>query len=860
MAKSKKKLFKLSFTAAFLGVSWVILLATTIMWAIKGAHLQSTNADQIVNPYLFENARTFKAALIPVDHTFLLKWPIFLLIQAACFSSLSYTFWTVVLSLATVGGLGLLINRIEERRLVAGTLLLALSSALLYVPPQPYSGGLLPVNMAMITTRNIEYLLLIVIVWLFLGVKKIRSWRFVGAVLLLGLLAASDKLFLMASLGGSAIMLVGYSLVKNWKLVSRAGRWFVGGVAAWMVALGILRILKAAGLTFVTTTAAGPYHLISSFKNFGLGIFYGLFGIATNFGANPAYDAPTVSQIAHAAIARIVSLEGLGYALNIFILFASVTAAGILLRKSLDTKRKNKKSNISHADRLAIALLCVSVALFGSFAVTDHYYFVDARYLAMFLFAGFVALAAYGRRVDLPKKFLLGFSAILVLAIGLKIVHLPGEYRKFDQGLASTNNNNQRIADTIAAHRVDYLVGDYWRVLPIKRLSPNREQQVTPLGACMAPNAILSSKAWEPDLKTARFGYVASLTHSLTNFDNCTLPQITEKYGAPSSSVVIEGTVDKPKELVLFYDHGINPAPKAAQPATPKISILPTSINSIGLDACNELPTVMNIVAHEDDDLLFMNPDTAKAITEGKCVQTVYLTAGDGGNNRSYWLSRQEGAEAAYSKMLGLHEKALWQNQTVSFGPKRFATVARLYNNPKVSLVFFNLPDGNLHGQGFKDHGRSSISKLYHGSIPTISSVDDQSVYTKDELVQALTKLMTKLRPTEIRTQSSTIHPEIAVQDHSDHITTAQFTGLAYKDYSNRLFDGHPTVPLTHYRGYGIRQLNSNLSAEDAETKEDAFFAYSQFDPATCGSMEQCGQQHANYYYFLTRQYAEIQL
>ena len=37
------------------------------------------------------------------------------------------------------------------------------------------------------------------------------------------------------------------------------------------------------------------------------------------------------------------------------------------------------------------------------------------------------------------------------------------------------------------------------------------------------------------------------------------------------------------------------------------------------------------IVAHEDDDLLFITPGVLRAIRSGSAVRTVYLTAGDDG-------------------------------------------------------------------------------------------------------------------------------------------------------------------------------------------------------------------------------------
>ena len=70
----------------------------------------------------------------------------------------------------------------------------------------------------------------------------------------------------------------------------------------------------------------------------------------------------------------------------------------------------------------------------------------------------------------------------------------------------------------------------------------------------------------------------------------------------------------------------------------------------------------MNIVAHEDDDLLFLSPDLLRDIGAGRCVRTVFVTAGDaaervGGtaDQRSvYWHAREAGSRAAYALMSGV--------------------------------------------------------------------------------------------------------------------------------------------------------------------------------------------------------------
>ena len=53
----------------------------------------------------------------------------------------------------------------------------------------------------------------------------------------------------------------------------------------------------------------------------------------------------------------------------------------------------------------------------------------------------------------------------------------------------------------------------------------------------------------------------------------------------------------------------------------------------------------MNIVAHEDDDLLFQNPMVLQRVRAGACLRTVFATAGDSGTDAdSYWRDREDGA------------------------------------------------------------------------------------------------------------------------------------------------------------------------------------------------------------------------
>jgi hypothetical protein len=64
-------------------------------------------------------------------------------------------------------------------------------------------------------------------------------------------------------------------------------------------------------------------------------------------------------------------------------------------------------------------------------------------------------------------------------------------------------------------------------------------------------------------------------------------------------------------------------------------------------------PVDVNIVAHQDDDILFMNPDILNAVVAGHRQVTVFITSGSV-NQTCYALDREAGAIAGYQKLLQL--------------------------------------------------------------------------------------------------------------------------------------------------------------------------------------------------------------
>ena len=258
----------------------------------------------------------------------------------------------------------------------------------------------------------------------------------------------------------------------------------------------------------------------------------------------------------------------------------------------------------------------------------------------------------------------------------------------------------------------------------------------------------------------------------------------------------------------------------------------------------------MNVVAHEDDDILFMNPDLQGEINNGDCVRTLYLTAGNDGQGRLYWLSRQLGAEAAYDHMLG--KNYVWVQQTVEITKSEYVTVASPRGNTNITLIFFNLPDGNLQGQGFPMSHFESLAKLRSGVISRMETVDGTSIVTDPELVSALTQLMQLYRPSFVQTQANVVNAQFP--DHSDHIVTGEYTQEATSAYDQQEFDGDVIIPVKFYIGYPIHAYPVNLTAAQQQQKEVTFLAYAHFDGSVCQTIAQCTATHT-YDAYLTREY-----
>ncbi|KAL4933071.1 uncharacterized protein BDV17DRAFT_279345 [Aspergillus undulatus] len=239
------------------------------------------------------------------------------------------------------------------------------------------------------------------------------------------------------------------------------------------------------------------------------------------------------------------------------------------------------------------------------------------------------------------------------------------------------------------------------------------------------------------------------------------------------------------------------------------------------------LGQILNIVAHQDDDLLFLSPDLLHYIQTGQEVRTVYLTAGDSGQETSYWHGREAGARTAYALMSD--SPNTWTEKDAEILGHE-APLFQLEQDPGISLVFLRLPDGNLLGQGFEVTGSGSLQKLREESIPSIRTVSGSGSYTKEELVNSLVYLISDFLL------------------NGDHYSAAYFVTKALE-----LYDGVPT--LAGYTGYPVVNKTANVVGADLLGKRSAFFAYGRSDPFVCNSDLACADD-AFYPRWLERQHA----
>ncbi|MEU2395581.1 PIG-L family deacetylase [Streptomyces sp. NPDC007369] len=278
--------------------------------------------------------------------------------------------------------------------------------------------------------------------------------------------------------------------------------------------------------------------------------------------------------------------------------------------------------------------------------------------------------------------------------------------------------------------------------------------------------------------------------------------------------------------------------------------------------------SVVQVVAHPDDDLFFMNPDLSRTLSAAPAttLTTVYLTSGEAdGRNEArgggawdpeqpadrahYAEARQNGIRAAYAQMATGDRTSAWQRTAIPTEGGGFAELDVLVAKPEVNLVWLQLREARNPTAENPD----SLRGLWNGQIPALgaqlssgSPVKQPYTYTKDQAVQAIAGILARYRPTTIRMQDPTPgrYPETGkYTDHQDHMYGARFVQAATAAYADRVTD-RPRFTVQSYLGYHNGSLPHSLDPQTAETKIGYLKTYAWHDRENhCGSPSGCGDR-----------------
>ncbi|MET8602761.1 PIG-L family deacetylase [Streptomyces rubiginosohelvolus] len=280
---------------------------------------------------------------------------------------------------------------------------------------------------------------------------------------------------------------------------------------------------------------------------------------------------------------------------------------------------------------------------------------------------------------------------------------------------------------------------------------------------------------------------------------------------------------------------------------------------------------VLQLLAHPDDDLYFMNPDTREALDAGTPLVCVYLTAGeaDGVNKipgaprpapdrAAYSSSRHQGLRQAYAELLGLDRFTPWQKSVAALHGGHRAEVDVLTDGVRrVELVFLNTA---MH----TGRGRPGLPSLWRDRrlvlrtvVADNSPLEHAGSYTYESLIDVLTGLLEEYRPTVVHT----LDPDPDLQfsseyerrrdseqrgysDHADHTAAGCFAWAALIRWVARATGRGEPVPgfvVASFRGYYNRHWPKNLPPAVLERKAAHLVPYGGGPDWECGNPSGCG-------------------
>ena len=230
------------------------------------------------------------------------------------------------------------------------------------------------------------------------------------------------------------------------------------------------------------------------------------------------------------------------------------------------------------------------------------------------------------------------------------------------------------------------------------------------------------------------------------------------------------------------------------------------------------------IIAHPDDELVFMSPAMLSILRGPDAVKIVYLTAGDAAQDERYWRSRERAIAQTHAALRpskgALADRADTAATLAPEPARRGVPASPVAPVAPVTLEFLRLADGMLQGQGAPNRNAESLIKLWRGDIVHMHALDGGARYTREALIAHLQQTIAAFAPTLLHTLNGVAKD---AHEHADHHATGLFAAAAAIGCNKRL-----TVRL--YIGSNSPRMPANVTGAALADKIAVFASYAQHD------------------------------
>jgi LmbE family N-acetylglucosaminyl deacetylase len=241
--------------------------------------------------------------------------------------------------------------------------------------------------------------------------------------------------------------------------------------------------------------------------------------------------------------------------------------------------------------------------------------------------------------------------------------------------------------------------------------------------------------------------------------------------------------------------------------------------------------TLVTVVAHLDDDLLFVNPGISDRLNAGWCIVTVHVIGGADNSRFDYVLKRERGVRQAYARMAGVPDR--WTESTVSISGHPVHRMV-LDAAPRVTLLEMRLPGGLVRG------GRVPLGLVWDegetmASYPmNADGSGGVARYDRAGLIAMLGVILSEA------TQIYTLNPDtVPFLEHPDHIYCARLTREAARKANVK-------APISYHLTYVTAALPINVPAGKTQRKRDVVASYFAVDDGGTSTAQVFGEYEWN--------------